>query len=277
MKFRENLIDAKRIVVKIGTSSLAYPRGGINYERVERLAMVLSNLKNSGKEVILVSSGAVGVGTGIMGWKKTPDNTKDKQAAAAVGQAVLMKIYQKFFGEYNQTIAQILLTRDGMEVADRRRNAFNTLERLLEEGIIPIINENDTVSTHEIEFGDNDTLSANVATLVNADLLILLTDIDGLYTANPNTNPHASKISVVYEITNEIERTAGGSASAFGKGGMITKITAAKIATQGGVDMIIAKSDDVSILFKILNGEDTGTMFISAKKHFLYGLVPDYA
>jgi glutamate 5-kinase len=266
METRENLKNAKTIVVKIGTSSLAYAKGGINYERMERLSMVLSNIKNSGKKVILVTSGAVGVGSGILGWDKRPEKTKDKQAAAAVGQAVLMKIYQKFFSEFNQTLAQILLTKDGIEDPTRRNNAYNTIGRLLELGVIPIINENDTVSTDEIEFGDNDTLSANVAALMKADLLVILSDIDGLYTSNPNKDPNARRISTVYEITEDIENAAGTSDSTFGKGGMITKITAAKTCTQAGVNMVIANGKDVTILFDILAGKEIGTLFLGQPK-----------
>lgn len=261
---RTQIQEAKRIVIKIGTSSLTHENGRINLEKMETLARVLTDLNNSGKEIILVSSGAVNAGMQRIGRNKRPEELPLKQAAAAIGQAILMKIYEKFFDEYNQVIAQILLTKDIIEDEIKRVNAHNTFETLLDLGVIPIINENDCISTSEIEgyrFGDNDTLSATVAKLVNAQLLVLLSDIEGLYTDNPKTNPDAKLIPVVEEISEEIEALAGDATTNLGTGGMTTKIIAAKIAKSAGVNTVIASAEDTNILRQIIAGEPVGTWF----------------
>ncbi len=253
------------IVVKVGTSTLTYDGGGINIRRVEGLVKVLSDLKNSGKKIILVSSGAIGVGMGKLGIQKRPDSTRDKQALAAIGQCELMNYYSRLFGEYNHKVAQVLLTKDVVTDPVRNQNAINTFEKLLQLGIIPIVNENDVISTDQIEFGDNDTLSATVACLVNADLLILLSDIDGLYDSNPKDNPHAKLIPVVEVIDEKIESLAGGAGSDRGTGGMITKIHAAQQACSAGIDMIIANGANPYILYDIADGKEVGTLFVGTK------------
>lgn len=264
MDARKKLREAKRIVIKIGTSSLTHENGRIYYGKMERLARILSDLKNEGKEIVLVSSGAIGIGSERLGWTQKPKQTEMKQAAAAVGQGILMQTYEKFFNEYNQIVAQILLTKDVLEDSVKKTNAQNTFKQLLKMGVIPIVNENDTVATEEIEesvFGDNDTLSAMVSVLIDADLLIILSDIDGLYTKNPKDYDDGVLIDTVEEITKEIEELAGGKGSSFGTGGMITKICAAKIANSNGVDMVIANGDDLKNIIRILNGERIGTLF----------------
>lgn len=255
---------AKRIVVKIGTSSLTHENGKVDLDKMEKLARVLTDLNNSGKEIILVSSGAIGAGMQRIGRNKRPEDLPLKQATAAIGQAILMKIYQKFFDEYNQVIAQILLTKDVMEDSIKKNNAKNTFETLMELGVIPIINENDCISTAQIEgyrFGDNDTLSATVAQLVGADLLVLLTDIDGLYTSNPKENSEATLIEEIDRITPEIKALAGGAGSRLGTGGMITKILAAEIAKACGTQTIVASGEHIEILRDIIRGETIGTWF----------------
>lgn len=262
---REALKECKKIVVKIGTSSLTHSNGKTNLNKMEKLARVLTDLNDQGKEIILVSSGAIGVGTRRMQLKERPTELQLKQATAAVGQAILMQIYEKFFGEYNQVIAQVLLTKDVIEDPIKKQNAKNTLSTLLNLGVIPIINENDCISTAQIEgyrFGDNDTLSAMVAQLVGADLLILLTDIDGLYTDNPKENKDAMLIQTVEAITESIESLGKDSNSAFGTGGMTTKIAAAKIAKSCGTHTIVALGDDTKVLYQILEGEEIGTWFV---------------
>lgn len=261
---REKIAQAKRVVIKIGTSSLTHTNGKINLKKMEKLAQVLTDISNSGKEVMLVSSGAIGFGMQKLGRNKRPDDLPLKQATAAIGQAILMQIYQKYFTEYNQVIAQILLTKDVLEDEIKNTNAKNTFNTLLDLGVIPIINENDCISTAEIEgyrFGDNDTLSATVAQLVQADLLILLTDIDGLYTDNPRENPDAQFIKEVDEITEDIENLAKSTGSRLGTGGMATKILAAKIAKQCGTETIVACGKNIEILYDILKGEEIGTWF----------------
>lgn len=254
-----------RIVVKVGTSTLAHKTGRLNIRHMEELCKVLSDIKNAGHEVILVSSGAIGMGMGKLQLRERPSLLAEKQAAAAVGQCELMYTYDKLFSEYNHTVAQILLT--GQDVRDESRcsNFINTTERLLEYGALPIINENDTVATDEIKVGDNDTLSAIVATHIGADLLVLLSDIDGLYTANPRTDPTAHLIPVVKELTPEIIASAGGKGSEIGTGGMQTKLIAADMAMQAGCDMIIANGEDPDILYDIIDGKDIGTRFIGKK------------
>lgn len=261
---RDKIAQAKRIVIKIGTSSLTHTNGKINLKKMEKLAQVLTDISNSGKEVMLVSSGAIGFGMQKIGRSKRPDELSLKQATAAIGQAILMQIYQKYFTEYNQVIAQILLTKDVLEDDIKNTNAKSTFSTLLDLGVIPIINENDCISTAEIEgyrFGDNDTLSATVAQLVDADLLILLTDIEGLYTDNPRENPEAQFIKEVDDITEDIENLAKSSGSRLGTGGMSTKILAAKIAKSCGAETIVACGDNIEILYDILKGEEIGTWF----------------
>ena len=266
MNYRKNIKNHKRIVVKVGTSTLTYSNGNINLSRIEKLTRILSDLMNSGKEVVLVTSGAVGVGVNKLKLKERPKTIKEKQAAAAVGQSELMHIYGKFFGEYSHIVGQVLLTRDVVEDEHIRENVVNTFETLIENKVIPIVNENDTVAIDEIEnivrFGDNDNLSAIVAGLVSADLLIILSDIDGFYDSDPRKNPDSTMIKEVIEITRELEECAGGAGTSFGTGGMATKLTAAKTATRAGVDMVLANGDNPKILFDIVNGEEIGTLFI---------------
>jgi len=266
MNIREVISNKKRIVFKLGTSTLTYPNGRLRLEYIERLALVLTDICNRNKDVVLVTSGAIAVGAGKMGLKKKPTELAAKQALAAIGQAQLMKIYQRSFNMFSQGIAQVLLTRDIVEIEKRRTNAKNTLLTLFDMGIIPIINENDTVSTDEIEFGDNDTLSANVADLIDADLLILLTDIDALYTADPKEDPNAIPITLVKDITPEIEALASGAGSAFGTGGMSTKITAAKICRDSGIDTLIVNGNDPRIIYNIFEGKEIGTLFANSSE-----------
>jgi glutamate 5-kinase len=269
MKYREILKNKHRIVVKIGTSSLSYPNGRMNFHCIEKLAYVLSAIRRQGAQVILVTSGAIGVGAGRLGLTSKPQELSKKQALAAVGQAELIKIYQKFFEEYNQTVAQVLLTKDVVTIPTRNQNAKRTLIKLLDMDIIPIINENDTVATYEIEFGDNDTLSAMVASLLDADLLVILSDIDGLYSADPRTEAAAELIHSVMEITPELEQLASGAGSSFSTGGMITKISAAKICLKAGIDCIITSGSDPAILFDILEGKEIGTHFIAGNEKLI--------
>ena len=250
-----------RIVIKIGTSTLAHPTGHLNIRRVEELCKIISDIKNSGHEVIMVSSGAIGMGVGKLGLISRPGDIPTKQAAAAVGQCELMYTYDKLFSEYNHTVAQLLITGDDVQNEDRHNNFSNTLNRLLELGAIPIINENDTVSTKEIVIGDNDTLAAIVAESVKADKLVLLSDIDGLYTADPHTNPDARLIPVIWSIDDSIMALASGSNGTQGTGGMVTKLQAAKICMNCGCDMIIANGSKPTNLYDILDGKSVGTTF----------------
>ena len=254
-----------RIVVKVGTSTLAHPTGRLNIRHVEHLVKAMSDLKNAGHELILVSSGAIGMGMGKLLLKSRPTDMPTKQAAAAVGQCELMYTYDKLFTEYGHTVAQILLTGDDLDHEDRRRNFENTLYRLLELQALPVINENDTVATQEIAVGDNDTLAAIVAKCVHAELLVLLTDIDGLYTADPHKDPTATRIPVVEQLTPEIVALAGGKGSALGTGGMSTKMHAAQIATEAGIDMVIAHGAKPELLYDIAEGNPVGTRFIGRK------------
>lgn len=260
------LKEAQKIVIKVGTSTLTYDTGFINLRRTERLARTISDLRHSGKDVILVSSGAVGVGMGKLGMNERPSCIKERQAMSAVGQGELIGIYSKFFSEYGCTAAQVLLTRDIVELEIRRNNAVSTLNTLLKWGVIPIINENDTVSSDELEFGDNDTLSAIVAELTGADLLIILSDIDGLYDKDPHTNADASFIAEIDEITDELMAAAGGSGTSRGTGGMVTKLSAAKAATSAGINMVIACGENPEIIYDILDGKKAGTLFKAQKK-----------
>jgi glutamate 5-kinase len=252
-----------RVVIKIGSSSLTHEEtGSLNLHKIELLVRALCDLRNQGMDVCLVSSGAIAVGKDAIGLTERPGDISTKQACAAVGQARLMMTYQKIFGEYNQIVGQILMTKNTMINPVSRTNAQNTFEELFRLGVIPIVNENDTVSTYEMQFGDNDTLSALVASLVRADKLILLSDIDGLYTDDPNKDAHASLIRDVWVIDDTILAMAkGSSGSAVGTGGMTTKLTAAKIATSSGADMVIVNGNDVSILHSIFAGHFTGTTF----------------
>jgi glutamate 5-kinase len=269
MDYRDVLKNKHRIVVKIGTSSLSYPNGRMNFQSIEKLAYVLSAIRGNGTEVMLVTSGAIGVGAGRLGLTERPAELDKKQALAAVGQAELMKIYQKFFEEYNQTVAQVLLTKDVVTIHSRNQNAKRTLIKLLEMNIIPIINENDTIATNEIEFGDNDTLSAIVASLVGADLLVILSDIYGLYSADPKTEESAEIIHSVLEITPELEQLATGAGSSFSTGGMVTKISAAKICLKDGIDCIITSGSDPAIIFDILQGKEVGTHFVAQNANMI--------
>ena len=257
--------SAKRVVVKVGTSTLTYESGSLNIRTIEKLVKVLSDLKNSGKEIVLVTSGAVGVGMGKAGYSKKPSELAKKQALAAIGQCELMNFYDELFSHYGHTIAQILLTKDVIDDKIRYENAKNTFENLFELSAIPVVNENDTISTEQLEFGDNDTLSAYVSALTGADLLIILSDIDGLYDKDPKKYTDAKIINRVEKIDENIEKCAGVATSNRGTGGMITKITAAKIATKMGCDMIIANGKDPYILYKIFDGEKIGTTFAKQK------------
>ena len=252
-----------RIVIKIGTSTLTHENGSTNLRRIEALCRIVSDIMNSGEEIILVSSGAIGMGVGKLGLRARPSDIAGKQACAAVGQCELMYEYDKLFGEYNHTVAQILLTAPDLSCDDRREKFENTVERLIELGVLPIINENDTVATEEIVFGDNDTLAAKVAVTVGADLLILLSDIDGLYTADPKKDKNATLIAEVKEIDEKIEALAGSAGSNRGTGGMETKIRAAKIATERGCDMIIANGSSPELLYEIIEGKSVGTKFFA--------------
>lgn len=266
---RKELKEAKRIVIKIGTTSLTYSNGTINFNKLEQLARVLTDLKNSGKEIVLVSSGAVGAGMSRLGLKQKPDTLKEKQATAAVGQALMMQFYQKFFNEYNQTIAQLLLTKDVITDKIKRKNVENTLSTLLEMSVIPIANENDSVATDELvgsKIGDNDTLSSMVAILVKADVLLMLSDIDGLYDSSPLDNPDAKLISFVNNINEKLYSIAGDSSSNVGTGGMYTKIRAAEYLMKEGIHTVIASGEDVHILYDILGGNEIGTFFSTKGK-----------
>ena len=251
-----------RIVIKIGTSTLAHPTGHMNIRRVQELCRVLSDMKNAGHEVILVSSGAIGMGVGKLGLSSRPEDIPGKQAAAAVGQCELMYTYDKLFGEYHHTVAQLLITGEDMKNDIRHQNFSNTLGRLLQLGVLPIINENDTVATDEISIGDNDTLAALVATSIGADKLVLLSDIDGVYTADPHTDPDAKLIPVIKEVDDSIMALAGNAGSSLGTGGMITKLQAAKICLTAGCTMIITNGTDPDNLYWIMDGEPVGTAFI---------------
>lgn len=254
-----------RIVVKIGTSTLAHPTGRLNIRRMECLCKVLSDLKNAGNQIILVSSGAIGLGVGKLSLSSRPQDMSTKQAAAAVGQCEMMYTYDKLFQEYNHTVAQMLLTAYDFTSREHRINLENTMNRLLELGALPVINENDTISTAEIGIGDNDTLSADVAALTHADLLILLSDIDGLYTKDPHRDATATMIHTVTEVTPEILSLGGGEGSSLGTGGMATKLRAAQIATASGTDMVIANGSDPNILYDIVAGKPIGTRFLAGK------------
>ena len=254
MGFRKQLKEVKRVVVKVGTSTLTYENGNINLTRIEKLTRILSDMINSGNEVVLVTSGAIGVGVSKLKLKEKPKTIREKQAVAAVGQCELMHIYSKFFGEYSHVVGQVLLTRDVVEDDHIRENVCNTFETLLENGIIPIVNENDTVSIDEI-----------VASLVKADLLVILSDIDGFYDSDPRSNKEAKMLEVVEEVTPELEECAGGAGSNLGTGGMITKLMAAKVSADAGVNMVLANGSNPNILLDILAGKNVGTLFLGKK------------
>ena len=272
MNYRELLKDKKKIVVKVGSSSLIHKETGrLDLRKLEVLVRELSDLHNQGKDVVLVTSGAVAVGSAALGLEGKPKELKVKQACSAVGQARLMMIYQKLFAEYNQVASQILMTKNTLLDNLNRLNATNTFHELLRMGAIPIVNENDTISTYEIEFGDNDTLSAVVAALINADLLILLSDIDGLFTDDPHQNANAQFIDVVEKLDERLLSMGKGSTgSNVGTGGMATKLSAAKIAGMAGVDMVIANGKDFHVIHKIMQGRQYGTLFLSHPEDEFY-------
>lgn len=267
MGIREDLRQAQRIVVKVGTSTLTYATGKLNLYRMEKLVRELSDLMNQGREVILVTSGAVAVGMERMGLKEKPSEIPAKQALAAVGQGMLMHIYEKLFAEYEQTAAQVLLTKENSVRHNQYSNSRNALLELVKMGAVPIINENDAVAVDELKIGDNDTLSAMVATIVDADALLILSDIEGLYTANPQTDENARLLTEIPEITPEIERMAGGAGSRLGTGGMYTKIQAAKIAVNAGVAMVIASGAADGVVRRVMEGEPLGTWFPAKESH----------
>ncbi len=255
------LKDVKRLVVKVGTSTLAYSTGKANIRRMHKLVSVLSDIVNSGVEVALVTSGAIGIGVGKLGLSQKPADTPGRQAAATIGQCELMFMYDKFFSEYGHTVGQLLITKSDVENDERRQNLVNTFNKLFDFGAIPVINENDSIAVEELVYGDNDSLSAIVAKLINADALIILTDIDGLYDSNPNENEDAKLISVVNEINEDLYKIAGGRGSTLGTGGMVTKLHAAQIAMDAGIDTIVMNGEDPTNIYKALDGKQVGTFF----------------
>ena len=267
---RKKIKKAKRIVIKVGTSTITYANGKRNFSQIDRLAREISDLQNQGKEMILVTSGAVAVGVDRMGLPGKPKTIPGKQAAAAVGQGVLMHTYEKFFADYGQIVAQVLITKT--EAIDRHRytNTRNTFMELMRQRVIPIVNENDVVALDELKIGDNDNMSALVAGIVDADLVIILSDVDGLYTANPQTHPDAVIVPEVAEITPEIEASAGGVGSARGTGGMATKIQAAKAATSSGIHLVIASGTEKNAITRVLQGEELGTLFVSRENRLQF-------
>jgi glutamate 5-kinase len=268
---RERLKNARRIVIKVGTSTLTHKTGKINFSIMDRLARVISDLANDGKDVVLVTSGAIGVGAGRLNLTEVPKTVREKQAAAAIGQCELMHLYSKFFSEYGRIVAQILLTQDVVGNGMSRENVINTFECLLEKGVIPIVNENDSVSVFEIQvgqhdtFSENDTLSALVSKLITADLLVILSDIDGFYEGDPRKNSGVKMLSIVEEITPEIEKYAGGVGTVRGTGGMKTKLEAARIATGAGVDVALVNGEHPEIIMDVINGENVGTLFVGKR------------
>ena len=275
MNKKEYLGEVKRVVIKVGTTTLTHETGLLNLERIEILVRQIANLHNNGYEVMLVTSGAIGAGMGKLNMKNRPKTLPEKQAVAAVGQVALIHLYQKIFAEYGKNVGQLLLTASDINERNRYLNGRNTCFALFNAGVIPIINENDAIAVEEIKVGDNDTLSAFVATLVDADLLIILSDIDGLYDSNPKENPNAKLLPLITTLNEEIKAMAGDSNSKFGTGGMATKIKAAEIALNSGVNMVIAQGEKPENLIKIVRGEDLGTLFVKnkkglkAKKHWL--------
>ena len=264
---RAGLKEAKRIVVKVGTSTITYPTGKMNLGRMEKLVRELTDLANQGREIVLVTSEAIAVGMDRMGKKKRPRSIPQRQALAAVGQGALMHAYGSLFAAYGRMAGQVLLTKENSRRHHQYTNSRNALKAMLAMGVLPVVNENDAVAVDEVKIGDNDTLSATVATLVDADVLIILSDVDGLYTANPATDKKARLISEVREITPDIEKLAGGAGSAAGTGGMRTKIEAAKIATRSGVTMVVASGEEDGVIRTVLNGEAVGTLFPAREEH----------
>ncbi len=266
-KIRQRLKDKKRIVIKLGTSTIVHPEtGDINYTKLEKLVRFVCDLKNQDKEVVIVSSGAIGVGVSTLGMAKRPKTTSLRQACAAIGQGQLMMVYQKLFAEYHKTAAQVLLTFDVITNPVRRQNSINTFNELLQLNVVPVVNENDTVATEEIEFGDNDVMSAIVASLIKADLVVLLSDIEGLYTDDPRNNPDAEKIDTVEEITPELMKMGKGSGTNYGTGGMASKLVAATIACDSGADMAIINGKTIDNLIALFDGEVIGTVFKAHKQ-----------
>lgn len=266
---RTKIKDATIIVVKMGTTSVTHQNGTLNFKKLDNLARVLTDLENSGKKIILVSSGAIGAGMNRLDMKERPRVLREKQAAASVGQGLLMQTYHKFFDEYHQTVGQILLTKDVFKHSIKRNNAMNTFSALIDRGIIPIVNENDCIATDEIQeecFGDNDILSAMTADIVGADLLVILSDVEGLYDHDPMVNINAKLIKTVIDVDSNIMKSAGNAGSCMGTGGMITKLGAAKYATGCGIDMIIASGEECGILYEILDGKEIGTFFLGDSK-----------
>lgn len=270
MLIRSNLSTAKRIVIKVGTSTLTDSFGKLNHVKIKAIAKALTSLRKEGKEIVLVTSAAISAGMERLGLVERPSTIPGKQAAAAVGQGILMQIYEKMFAEYDQVVAQILMTREDSVKRARYTNIRNTFNTLLAGGIIPIINENDAVAIDELKIGDNDTLSAQVASIVDADILIILTDIDGVYTANPSTDSMAKLLHEISVIDEKIEQAAGGVGSKYGTGGMLTKIQAAKIAVSSGIAMVVASGEDDEVISRILAGEEIGTLFLSRKNRLQF-------
>lgn len=265
MNYRDRIKDSKSIAVKVGTSTITYSNGKLNMRKIGSLARVITDFRNRGKNIVLVTSGAIGVGSIRLGYSERPTVMREKQAAAAVGQAVLMQVYQSFFSDYNQKVAQVLVTKDDMRDDERIENIVNTFNTLWEMGVIPIVNANDTVSTAEMGFTDNDTLAAHTAALLKMDTLVLFTDIDGMYDKDPKRNPDAVKISVIDEITDEVMAMAGDKGSTFSVGGMAAKLNAATECIENGIDMVIALGDDPELLYHIMDGEDVGTLFVGKR------------
>ena len=261
----DTLKNAKKIVVKVGTSTLTYETGKTNIRRIKKIVEVLSDLKNSGVQIVLVTSGAIGVGVGRLGLAEKPQDTPGRQAAATIGQCELMFMYDKLFSEYGHVTGQLLITRSDVENTERRNNLVNVFDKLLEYGTIPIVNENDAVAVEEIEFGDNDNLSAIVAKLIHADGLIILSDIDGLFNGNPQKDADARLIPVVETITPEIETVAGGRGSSRGTGGMITKVHAARAAGDAGIPTVIMNGANPDDIYRIMEGRQVGTIFVPEK------------
>lgn len=255
------LRNAKRIVFKVGTSTLTYATGKTNIRRMAKLVSILSDLQNEGREIVLVTSGAIGVGVGKLGLKERPKDTPGRQAAACIGQCELMFMYDKFFSEYSHTIGQLLITKSDVENEERRNNLINAFDTMFAYGAIPIVNENDSVAVEEIVYGDNDSLSAIVAKLIHADALVILTDIDGLFDGNPHEDPDAKLIPFVDEITPEIKALAGEAGTSRGTGGMITKLNAAEIAVNAGIDTVVMSGSDPREIYKLFEGHQTGTYF----------------
>lgn len=266
MSNRQALVKCRRIVVKLGTSTLTHPNGQLNLQKIDRLVRELSDLHNWEKEVVLVTSGAIGVGANRMGFKKVPQTIPEKQALAAIGQGALMHLYEKLFAEYGKTVAQVLLTRGDFDDHERFLNAANALQTIINLGVIPIINENDTVAVEEIKFGDNDTLSAMVSGVIDADLLIILSDVDGLYDSDPRINQDASLLTRVTEITADMEENSKTKGSSFSSGGMLTKLKAARMCMATGVNMVIANSSQDQAITRIVAGEEIGTLFVPGEE-----------